>query len=581
VSLLLTLTPSVTGAIEPLFMKQAIDVLTEGGGLRKLVIAIIGLFAIAASRELLMTITNWLKWRTRLRVHLELLGATVERLHARPLSEARSNNVGAEMTLLERGIQGFLNAISELAFSVFPAIVYLVMAGVLMLQMDWRLCVVVLVFAPLPALIAMWAAPEQTERERFLLDAWGKIYARFNEVLSAITTVRSFAMERAETKRFLSSVDVANKRLLRGVARDSKVGGAQGLVISLARIAAMSIGAVLILEGESTVGTLVAFLAYLGGLFAPITALTSVYTTAQRARASVDHIYSILDATDSLADAPNSRELVQVKGDVVFENVSFSYAAGQAPTLSEVELHVRPGERVAIVGPSGAGKSTLMALLQRFHDPQIGSVRIDGCDLRELTQLSVRGNIGVVLQESVLFDDSVRANIAYGRPEATEAEIIAAAQAANAHEFIQSLPGGYEAPVGERGRLLSGGERQRIAIARALLKDPRILILDEATSALDAESQHQVQQALDRLVQGRTTFIIAHRLTTVVNVDRIIVMKNGRIHEMGNHAELMDASGYYAELVRQHLGGVGGILGTSAASRGSRPPGTPDHWNVS
>jgi ATP-binding cassette subfamily B protein len=578
VSLLLTMTPSITGAIEPLLMKQAIDVLTEGGGLNKLVVALLGLLAIAASRELLMTITNWLKWRTRLRVHKELLGATVERMQMRPLGEQRSGGVGGDITMLERGIQSFLNAISELAFSVFPAVVYLIMAALLMAQMDWRLSLVALVFAPLPALIAMWAAPEQTERERYLLDAWGKIYARFNEVLSAITTVRSFTMERAETKRFLSSVDTANARLLRGVARDSKVGGAQGLVVALARIAAMGVGAWLILEGQSTVGTLVAFLAYLGGLFAPITALTGVYTTAQRARAAVDHIYAILDAKDELADAPDSRALVHVKGDVVFENVSFSYGPGQAPTLSEVDLHVRPGERIAIVGPSGAGKSTLMALLQRFNDPQLGSIRIDGCDLRDLTQQSVRSNIGVVLQESVLFDDTVRVNIAYGRPDATHEEIVLAAKAANAHEFILALPGGYDSPVGERGRLLSGGERQRIAIARAILKDPRILILDEATSALDAESQTLVQQALERLVQGRTTFIIAHRLATVVNVDRIIVMKNGRIHEMGNHAELMNAAGYYAQLVRQHMGGVMG----SSAQRGSRPPGTPpDHWGVS
>ena len=259
VSLLLTMTPSITGAIEPLFMKQAIDVLTEGGGLHKLTVALVGLIAIAASRELLMTITNWLKWRTRLRVHKELLGATVERMQMRPLGEQRSGGVGGDITMLERGIQSFLNAISELAFSVFPAVVYLVMAAVLMVDMDWRLSLVALVFAPLPALIAMWAAPEQTERERYLLDAWGKIYARFNEVLSAITTVRSFTMERAETKRFLTSVDTANARLLRGVARDSKVGGLQGLVVSFARIAAMGVGAWLILEGQSTFGTLVAF----------------------------------------------------------------------------------------------------------------------------------------------------------------------------------------------------------------------------------------------------------------------------------------------------------------------------------
>jgi ATP-binding cassette subfamily B protein len=572
--LLLTLTPSVAGAIEPLLMKQAVDVLTEGGGLHKLAWAIGGLFAISAMREVLMTITNWLKWRTRLRVHLELLGSTVERLHSRPLSDPRNGGVGAEMTLLERGIQGFLNAISELAFQVFPAVVYLVMAVGLMLQMDLRLSLVVLVFAPLPALIAMWAAPEQTERERFLLDAWAKIYARFNEVLSGIVTVRSYTMEQAETKRFLNSVDSANKRLLRGVARDSKVGGTQGLVISLARIAALAVGAWLVLEGQSTVGTVIAFLAYLGGLFAPITALTGVYTTAQRARASVDHIYSILDAKDDLADAPDAHDLGEVKGEITFEHVTFSYGGeGQPPTLSDVDLHVQPGERIAIVGPSGAGKSTLMSLLQRFNDPSRGNVCIDGHDLRKLTQQSIRSNIGVVLQESILFDDTVRANIAYGKPQATEREIIAAAQAAHAHEFIERLPAGYDSPVGERGRLLSGGERQRIAIARALLKNPRILILDEATSALDSESQVQVQQALERLVHGRTTFVVAHRLATVVNVDRIIVMKNGRIHEMGNHAELMAAAGYYASLVRQHLGA--GLVVSPA--RGSKPP-PPDRW---
>src|SRR5690606_34113910 len=240
--------------------------------------------------------------------------------------------------------------------------------------------------------------------------------------------------------------------------------------------------------------------------------------------------------------------------------VSFSYKPGERRILDEVELTVRAGERVAIVGPSGAGKSTLMSLLQRFYDPSIGTVRIDGHALRDLKQHSVRRHLGVVLQESVLFDDTVRANIAYGRPDATEEEIIAAAKAAHAHDFIQKLPGGYDSPVGERGSLLSGGERQRIAIARALLKDPKILILDEATSALDAESQALVQQALERLVEGRTTFVIAHRLATVVNVDRIIVMKNGCIHEMGNHAELMVASDYYAELVRQHLGGLSGAL---------------------
>ena len=552
----LTLMAAVVHAVEPLVLKSIIDTLTVGSAKRGLVTGIAGLAGLVLLRELLTAVTNWLTWRTRLGIHFDLLDSTVERLHTLPLGYHRDQGVGATMTRLDRGIQGFLSAITEVAFHVLPALVYLIIAVVIMLQLDWRLALLVLAFAPLPALIAARFGTEQAERERTLLDLWSRIYSRFNEVLSGIVTVRSFAMEDAEKDRFLQGVGTANRRVLSGVATDARLAGLQGLSAGAARISAIALGGWLVLAGHGTVGTLVAFLAYLNGLFAPVQGLTGVYGTLKRASVAVGHIYSILDAQDQLADSPDARDVESLRGALTFERVCFGYDPAQPPILRDIQIQVRPGERIALVGPSGSGKSTLMALLQRFYDPSSGSIQLDGCDLRQLKQKSLRRQIGVVLQDALLFDDSIRANIAYARPTASPAEIVAAAKAAHAHEFISRLPRGYETPVGERGKLLSGGERQRIAIARALVKNPPILIMDEATSALDYESEQLVQRAIERLVVGRTTFVIAHRLSTVVNADRILVLKDGSIHETGHHAELLAAGGYYAFLVRQQLLGL-------------------------
>jgi ATP-binding cassette subfamily B protein len=501
-------------------------------------------------------VSNWLTWHTRLGIHYVLLEQTVGRLHRMPLRMQRSEGVGAIMTKLDRGIQGFIGAVTQLLFNVLPAIVYLVISVVIMLRLEWRLALLLLAFAPVPAIIAAIATPAQAQRERTLLDRWAKIYSRFNEVLSGIVTVRSFAMEDIEKERFLRAVASANAIVVSGVRSDSSFAAAGNLAVALARIAAICGGGWLIVRGEITVGTLIALLGYVGGLFGPVQGLSGVYQTIKKAQASLDEIFGILDVQEHLGDAPDAIEVPEVRGEVEFEAVSFHYEQNDRPLLDGVSLVVKPGEVIAIVGPSGSGKTTMMALLMRFYDPVSGAIRLDGRDLRQLKQSSVRKTIGVVLQDPLLFNDTIRNNIAYGWPDASPAQVEEAARAANAHDFICRMPDRYETNAGERGNRLSVGERQRITIARALIKDPKIIILDEATSSLDAESEALVQGAIERLMKGRTTFVIAHRLATVVNADRIIVLKEGRIAESGSHEHLMRLDGYYASLVKQQTKGL-------------------------
>ncbi len=551
-----TLFVAALGAAEPLVLKYVFDGLAGWREVEPLLAPVLLLVALGVLREAASGVSNWLTWRTRLGIHYTLLENTVERLHRMPLRMQRSEGVGATITRLDRSIQGFIGAVTQILFNVLPSIVYLVLSAAVMLRLDWRLALVVFAFTPLPALLAAFAAPEQTRRERQLLEQWARIYSRFNEVLSGIVTVRSFAMEDAEKRRFLGSVGTANRVVQRGVARDTGLGAASNLIVALARFAAIAVGGVFVVQGAVTIGTLVAFLGYVGGLFGPVQGLTGIYSTLQRASVSLDEIFAILDVQEHLGDAPDARELEQVAGDVRFEHLSFRYEQAERPLLHDIDLEVRAGETVAIVGPSGSGKTTLMALLMRFYDPVDGRILLDGVDLRSLRQSSLRRSIGVVLQDPLLFNDSIRDNISYGRPEATAAEVEQAARAANAHDFIARLPDGYDTVVGERGSRLSLGERQRVTIARALVKDPKIIVLDEATSSLDAESEGLVQDALESLMRGRTTFVIAHRLSTVVHADRIVVLKDGRIDELGGHQDLLRRNGYYASLVRRQTRGL-------------------------
>jgi ATP-binding cassette, subfamily B, bacterial len=545
--LALGMSVAIASACEPLLLKAIFDAVGHGLAPERVALPLVWLAVLFFGREGLVALLDVNAWRVRLSVNFEVLGATVDRLHALPLSHHREAPVGAVMTKMERGISAAMNAFSEIARDLVPSIVYLTIAVSIMFGLDARLAVVTAVFAPLPIVLGARASREQVERERELMSRWSRIFARLNEVLAGIVVVKSFVREDDEKHRFLHGVAEANACVARGISVDARTTLAKNMTTAIVRLAVLATGAILVVQREISLGTLVAFVGYVAGVFQPMHVLSGIYQTLCKGAVAAESITDLLTAEDGVPDAPNARDIDHVDGVVTFERVRFGY--GEEEVLRGIDLHVEAGTTIALVGASGSGKSTLMALLQRLYDPTSGRILIDGQDIRGIKQRSLRRHIGVVLQDGLLFDDTVEDNILFGRPGATQREIEAAARAANAHDFITALPQGYGTRIGERGSRLSGGERQRLAIARALLKDAPILVLDEATSALDAANEDAVREALLRLRQGRTTFVIAHRLSTVVEADRILVMKDGAIVQSGRHEDLLASSGLYAELV--------------------------------
>ncbi len=375
---------------------------------------------------------------------------------------------------------------------------------------------------------------------------------RVEQNLRGVRVVKTFAQEDAEIKRFASENQKWYDLSARSASLQANNMPLLNLIANISSVVILLYGGTLVINHALTLGELVAFTTYVAQIVTPVRYLGMVLPAITIAGSSAERVFEILDTAPLVADAPDAPDLVLQHGEVVFDNVSFAYGR-QAGVLKDISFVAKPRQVIALLGATGSGKTSVVNLIPRFYDPTTGRITIDGTDIHAVSLNSLRSQIGLVLQETTLFAASIRENIAFGRPEATQAEIEAAAKDAQAHDFIAQLPDGYDTEVGERGRTLSGGQKQRLAIARALLTDPRILILDDATSSVDSETEHLIQVALDRVMQGRTTFVIAHRLSTVHSADLILVMDKGRIVARGQHADLLQSSPLYASIYHQQL----------------------------
>lgn len=482
--------------------------------------------------------------RNDLYAHLQNLSLSFfERTRVGHLMSRMTNDVGL--------IQGSASQIIHLVSAplTIAALTYKVF------RMNWRLALVAMIGLPLMsyAMIAIGRGMRKlTETMQIRL---ADIAATVQETLSAVRIVKSFGMEDYETSKF----EDENQRTYGAAMRAVRRSAAMVPTIEFIGVTAVAIvlwyGGTMVSDKGFTIGSLTAFLVALDRIAASAREVGRLNVTYHQTMAGAQRIFDVLDEVPDVRQAPDAKPLPPIQGRVEFRDVSFAYTGGK-PVLEDISLLIEPGRQVALVGPSGAGKSTIANLIPRFYDVARGAVLIDGVDVRAVTLNSLRQQIGIVPQETILFSSSVKENIAYGKIGASDEEIQEAAKAANAHEFITRLPQGYDTLVGERGTKLSGGERQRVAIARALLKNPKLLILDEATSSLDVASEAIVQDALERLMENRTTLVIAHRLSTIVGADRILVMERGRIVEAGTHRELLARGGLYAELYTIQSKGV-------------------------
>ena len=484
---------------------------------------------------------------TRLRQNLfaSLMSQEVAFFDQRKTGEL-TNRLASDTTVLQNTVSvnismGLRNAASALG-------------GIVMLFITSpRLTFVMLAIVPAVAVGAVVYGRRVRKLSKEVQDALAASNEVAEESLSGVRTVRSFAAERHEVERYRNAQENAFGLARRRIAQSATFMGTASFAASAAAAAVLWYGGRLVLDGVLTVGSLTSFLIYSLTVAFSLGALTDLWADFMRASGAAERVFELLDRQPAIPPNGGAR-LASIQGHVQFEQVHFAYPSRpDVPVLQGIQLDITPGEVVAIVGPSGAGKSTIAGMLARMYDPLQGRVRVDGTDLRELDPEWLRQQIGTVAQEPMLFATSIADNIRYGRTGASDAEVEAAARAANAHEFISRFPEGYKTLVGERGVQLSGGQKQRIAIARAMLKDPRILILDEATSALDAESEHLVQEALERLMKGRTTLIIAHRLSTVVGANRVMVLDGGKVVQSGSHTALMGQEGLYRRLVERQF----------------------------
>jgi ATP-binding cassette subfamily B protein/subfamily B ATP-binding cassette protein MsbA len=510
--------------------------------------ATVGLFLIGWLLSLAVTYTN-IGFGQRMVYDLaEDMFAHLQRLSLRFHSR---KSVGDSVRLVTTDSSSVSAIVNDALFPMFSALVSLCAVFAIMWSMDRELTLLALLVAPaLVVTLKVYAGP-MTRYSYVQQEAEGQVFSVVEETLSAIPAVQVYGGEKRADERLRTATNRVMRATLSTTRVQLQFKMLSGTITALGTAGLIYVGAQHALTGGLTVGSIIVFLSYLTSLYAPLESLMYTSSTVQSAAGSARRVIEIMETEQEVEDMPGARDLPPVKGRVLIEGITFGYER-DAPVLREAYLDVLPGETVALVGPTGAGKSTLAGMVARFADPWSGHVWIDGYEAREVTLRSLREQVSIVGQEPLLLPITIAGNIAYGRPDASDEQIRQVARAANAHTFIEQLPDGYDTLVGERGATLSGGEKQRIAIARALLKDAPILILDEPTSALDAQTEHEVIEALGHLVSGRTTFIIAHRLSTVRFADRIIVMKEGRIVEEGSHDELLRRGGLFASLYNAH-----------------------------
>lgn len=438
--------------------------------------------------------------------------------------------------------------------NIWLDLITILIAIAIMLSMDMELTVVAIILFPLFGFSIKYFYGRLRRLTRHRSQALAEVQGHLHERVQGIPVTRSFALEAYEQEQFADRNHNFLQKALDHTNWNAKTFAVTNTITDLAPLLVISYASYQVIHGNLTMGTMVAFVGYMERVYSPLRRLINSSTTLVQSIASIDRVFELMNEKYDIKDKPDAIKLEHFQGEVLFENVSFQYDEEELPVLRNVNLYVKEGETIALVGMSGGGKSTLVSLIPRFYDVTSGSIKIDGIDVRDIRARSLRDRIGMVLQDNTLFSESIAMNIRMGNPHATDDEVVEAAKAANAHDFIQSLPYGYDTLVGERGVKLSGGQKQRIAIARVFLKNPPLLIFDEATSALDLESEHTIQEAMEKLASDRTTFIVAHRLATITHADRIVVIDEGQIKEVGSHDELMKAKGIYYDLYQiQHL----------------------------
>jgi ATP-binding cassette, subfamily B, bacterial MsbA len=484
-----------------------------------------------------------LQLRRRLFAHCEALSVAF----------SRREHSGRTMALFSNDAPIAAGLASNTVLGLLSNVLTLVLGLVAMLSLSWQLALAAGILPPLVIVGAGLLTRPLRPAARKAQEKAAELNERLQESLSGMREIVAFGRERTQEQHLGTTLSQLLRLRMRLAIIDTAIGTGQGLFGLSVTLVLVGFGGYLVMQGQTTLGTLVAMRTLFSYVFGPAGQLFGLVSSVQKTLASADRVYAFLDERPRVEQRPYARKSGPLVGAVRFDRVSFAYVT-ERPVLRDVSFAVRAGEVVALVGPSGAGKTTLVSLLARFYDPTAGRVVVDGTDVRDLELTSLREHMGMVFQDTFLFATTIRENIAFGREHATEADILAAAHAAHAWEFIQDLPHGLDTQVGERGAQLSEGQKQRLAIARALLRNPRILILDEPTSALDARSEQAIQSALDNLMLGRTTFVIAHRLATVQRADRILVVDQGRIVEQGTHAELIRQAGLYAELFHLQFG---------------------------